>query len=187
MLLLISYAAVLAHLSPSFGVIGPGAVSLAPYFILGVLCRRHVPSVTCDSRIAIGAVTAFAIVLTFAKYREYSELGAISTSCWAPEALAWGTMSCLVLYQFLPRISAIAWIGPFTFTIYLYHIFGTVLSRELMERVGIHALAPSLVMGVILGVSLPIGLHALCLRNDLLSRSVLGLRARPRGVAAVTT
>lgn len=179
-LLLGAYAFAIIHDSFHFGAIDPGIPALAPFFALGVLCRRRFPRGTPPPWIS--ATMIFALVILFAvfKYYQYGKLGVIPGTRTSPEALAWGTAFCLVLHYFLYHIKEIAWIGPYTFTIYLYHIFGTALSREVLEIAGVLAPLPFIVTGLALGIALPVTLHKLCARDNVLRWLVLGLRPLPR-------
>ncbi len=175
-LLAAAYAVALCNFRVISMATASDATMLAPYFLLGVLCRRRLFGRLHDWRLAMVLIGALFAALFYVKYLEYLRWGGISQNRTSAEALVWGTIACIVMYCALPRIGAIAWLGPYTFTIYLYHVLGTAASRELLEPIGWLPLASRVLLGVIAGLALPILAHVLCGRSDLLRRMVLGLR-----------
>lgn len=77
--------------------------------------------------------------------------------------------------------SSISWawlaaIGYYSYSIYLFHVFGTAGSRIAWERVGVESLPVLIVSGTVAGILLPIAIHRLFCRSNLLSRAFLGVR-----------
>ena len=75
----------------------------------------------------------------------------------------------------LPRIPILERIRPYALTIYLYHVFATSFARRLGEAAGLEDLWLQWILGMAMGVTMPIALHLAVARMPaLVRRPVLG-------------
>jgi glucan biosynthesis protein C len=74
----------------------------------------------------------------------------------------------------LPRVRAVEVIGPFAFTIYLYHIFGTAGMRELLQWLEITQIPVLFFASLAAGIGVPVAVHLTAKRFALTRRFVLG-------------
>jgi fucose 4-O-acetylase-like acetyltransferase len=152
------------------------ALYLAPYFLAGVLYRRHLGAVRRHA-LALGLACAVAVALSlWSNLATLAETGALSEDRRDLQSLALGLAAPVGLMLALPRVSWLARFGAASFTIYLYHVLATSGSRRLLEAVGVEGTAPLLIAGVVLGIAFPLALHVLAERTGPTRRLVLGQR-----------
>lgn len=89
-----------------------------------------------------------------------------------------GTGFAVALVTYVRAIPMLAAIGFYSYTIYLFHVFGTAGARIFLERL---EAGPALIFFVALvaGISLPIAIHLLLHRVPYLSRAFLGIKPLP--------
>ncbi|WP_291367284.1 hypothetical protein [Acetobacter sp. UBA5411] len=93
-----------------------------------------------------------------------------------------GILLCTIIISSVKDSSFLEKIGVFSYSIYLFHVFGTSAVRIAMLRFGIHSLAilfPACLAG---GLLLPIAVHQMVKSVPYLSRLMIGARCRPRNV-----
>ena len=74
------------------------------------------------------------------------------------------------------RIPALGAFGAFSFTIYLYHVFGTSGARRALLALEVSNVWLLFAVGVAGGFAIPIALHLVAMRVPLARRLMLGLR-----------
>lgn len=89
-----------------------------------------------------------------------------------------GIATAGILLRFVGEVPFLAWLGTYSYSIYLWHIFGTAGSRMLLQKVGIVRWDVVFATGLIAGLLFPILLHRLLQNVPFLSRALLGLRPR---------
>lgn len=122
-----------------------GAIYLMPFVLTGIWYSRHVPAVSRP--VALGLLLA--CVLALAAYAQASESRPSKQSLLA---LASSAVFCVGLMKLRLRVVWLAWIGGFSFAIYLFHsmfsaaarigmkaAFGTAVSLPVMVLVGLLA------------------------------------------------
>jgi hypothetical protein len=135
------------------------ATYLLPYFLLGLIFLRHSANFTARKWLVAGVALlclAWTIHLNIAYYHETGKL-ILSRRLWF--VLASGFSICLLMVLFLPRIAILEWLGPFSFTIYLYHVLGAAGSREILQYAGVTDLALLFLGAFAGGLILPSLLH----------------------------
>ncbi len=153
-----------------------GAAYLLPYFTLGALVVRH-RDLLDRNRGKILAVTLPLLVGTAAwNISLYSATGAFSQTRHDLQSWMFAVSACLLLILFPVRSRHFAAFGAFSFTIYLYHVFGTAGAREALTAIGIHDIWLLYAGGVVAGFGLPIVLHLAVRRFGPARRLILGLR-----------
>jgi acyltransferase len=153
-----------------------GALALLPFFLLGYGLRRHA---LLDLRGAPAAV-AVAVFLALYAIRLSMLFGDYHPAKYAEKSLAIivGALGIILIYSARNVINTrlLAWIGGFSFGIYLLHVFATAATRMLLECVGIHQTWELFTMGLFMGIAAPIAVQ-LAFRNvDLVRTCVFGER-----------
>lgn len=155
-----------------------GAIYLLPYFLFGVLFHRRRQQI----RVWFGPlVLAAALAVVAALGMQLAALGAtgeIPSERRDLQSLAMGFGICLLAISLLPRSRLLDRFGPYSFTIYLYHVFGLAAARMALAAVGIDGFGVNLVVGVACGFGLPILLHMVAERFTATRVLLLGLRPR---------
>ena len=125
-----------------------GAVYLLPFFLGGLACKRFEIG-TSASRLlaAAGFISAAVFVMSFPQFSEQG--GSLP-------ALALGISGVFLLLRSGWRSQNLAYIGSFSFAIYLLHVFFTAGSRIFFQRIGVTDTYVLLMLGVTLGVGGPI-------------------------------
>jgi fucose 4-O-acetylase-like acetyltransferase len=152
------------------------AVYLAPYFLCGVLYRRHLRLLRRHGRLVLPLCLALAAVALWLPVEAYRETGAVPGAKRDLQSLALGMAAPVALMLVLPNLPWLSRFGAASFTIYLYHVFGTSGMRQVLEGLGISSLAVLVPAGIAAGIALPLALHALSERTGPTRRLVLGQR-----------
>ena len=133
-----------------------GALRLLPFFLIGYGMRRH-DLLDLRGRAAAIAAIAFAAV--------YAIRVTVIVDAWNPDpftrraiSLVVGLLGIVLIYSARRYLTArsLAWIGGFSFGIYLFHVFGSAGTRIALNRLDITT--EVLVFGVCLvaGVMIPV-------------------------------
>lgn len=152
------------------------AIYLAPFFLLGLVFIRHQPVFAMAPGRVMAGAALIALAASAWNIHLFDTTGRLSMDRQDPQSLAMGLSTCLLAILILPRLAALEQIGPYAFTIYLYHIFGTAAMRMALHAAGIEALAAHLVLGLAAGIALPALLHVMAERHPLGRRWILGKR-----------
>lgn len=158
-----------------------GAVNLAPFFIIGICIYRRRDLLVRHARpISILALALVAIWVAWTAI-DYARTGGLVPENREVKALILAIPLCTILLLNLPYARHARALGQFSFTIYLYHVFGTAAIRIALYKLGITALPVHLVLGVVVGVVLPTLLHLCVMRQALAAQLILGIkRKKPR-------
>jgi fucose 4-O-acetylase-like acetyltransferase len=161
------------------------ALYLAPFFIAGVAASRFDWCATPLALRITAAAGAVALIVV-------TQLGLQGVLPRVPErhsviAAALGILSCLTLLAVRRPVRWLAWIGGFSFTIYLCHVFGTAAARMVLHRAGIDQVAVNMIVGLIAGLAVGIVIELLARRSRLGRFLVLGQRFRRRQRAGVSS
>lgn len=152
-----------------------GAMMLLPYFILGVIVWRHRQRVLAHRRgLLAGALVLLAIGSAW-NIQILHEIGAFSDDRRDLQSLLSGAGGCMAAMLALPHVRSLDRIGALSFTIYLYHIFGTSLMRRFLDGIGYDFLPLQIVAGILAGIALPVLIHKLAERHNP-TRILLGLK-----------
>ncbi|TRW97558.1 acyltransferase [Paracoccus sp. M683] len=153
-----------------------GAMMLMPYFIIGVLIWRHRSRILAHRWPLALAALILLIVGSLWNLRVLQETGMFSSDRRDLQSLISATGGCVLAMLALPRIRWLDGIGAMSFTIYLYHVFGTSLMRRLLEGIGMDILWLQMIAGIAAGLALPILIHKLAERNNFTRLVLLGLK-----------
>ena len=139
-------AFVFLHVTPYFA--ANGAVYLMPFFLAGLACKRF-DLHTVPARWLATAVLALAGVWLAALPQPLSQGLSL------PGLLA-GLSAAFLLLRSGWRWPALAYVGSFSFAIYLMHVFFTAGSRMTFTRLGVANLYVLLGLGTLLGIAGPV-------------------------------
>jgi len=87
-----------------------------------------------------------------------------------------GLSGSITLLRLCFHINVLAYIGGFSYTIYLFHVFGTAAVRIILSKLGIDFLFIHVLLGVFAGVTFPIIVHFLFKNMRYFRTAMLGLR-----------
>lgn len=153
-----------------------GAMMLLPCFMLGVVFWRHRAWTLEHRRILLVGALVLLVIGSAWNIQILRETGSFSDNRRDLQSLFSAFGGCMVAMLALPRINLLDRIGPLSFTIYLYHVFGTSLMRRFLDSAGYDDLPLQVIAGIVAGVALPVLLHRLAERSNLLRALVLGLK-----------
>jgi fucose 4-O-acetylase-like acetyltransferase len=156
-----------------------GAFRLFPFFVLGYGLRRHA---MLDLHGA-GLLVGFALFLCAFSIRLLTIVGEYHPDPYADRAIALsvGSTALILLYsgRNVLKTRAFAWIGGFSFGIYLLHVVAVAGTRIGLEHVGVHRRGYLFVIGMVVGVAAPIVVQRICSRWWVVGTFVFG-ESRPR-------
>ncbi|ACL66312.1 acyltransferase 3 [Anaeromyxobacter dehalogenans 2CP-1] len=154
---------------------------LLPYFVLGLGIQRF--SLGRGWR-AAGALIAIGTIAVAVHQRHWAGVP------WPSELTRYAVSTTIglaaVTLALVHRVAcaALAMLGPFSYGIYLMHVFGTAGSRIVLQRAGVDDLVVLAVVGLAAGIALPVAVELAIARNRYLVLFVLGrrpARGRPAG------
>lgn len=162
----------------SFG----GTLYLAPFFLLGVGLRRF--ELASQRTILLASTLVLLHGIAHQQWAWFSgDLTRLDASSVTGLTASLGGAVLLFAYRRTSR--ALAWLGSYAFSIYLFHVLGTAPARMLTRRLLGERLADPtpllLLASLVAGLVLPIVLEKLLAKNAWSSLLFLGQRApRPR-------
>ncbi|WP_457280142.1 acyltransferase family protein [Polaromonas sp. P5_D5] len=143
-----------------------GAVYLLPFFLAGLACKRFDIG-TPKARLVAAAV--FICAATGAMlFPQFSEQGS------SVAALALGVSSAFLLLRSGWSFAPLAYIGSFSFAIYLLHVFFTAASRIAFRKLGITDTYVLMTLGLVAGIAGPVVSALLISRHAGLNLWLLG-------------
>lgn len=148
------------------------AAYLLPFFLAGVVLQRFSASIYRLGRTAALLVSVPALLALVAAVEHQPEIA------WHFVQLAMGVGFAVLLLAIVPTVPALAEIGHYSYTIYLFHVFFAAGTRIVLGKFGVHQLVPLYLAGLAAGLAGPIVVHLLLERVPYLSRMFLGLRPR---------
>lgn len=141
-----------------------GAITLLPFFLVGLYCRRFgfggTPATPGARHPARALVPLAAVVAIFVA----AQLAGVESKVDTPVALMIGTASCVLLLFARVRIAPLAYVGAYSYTIYLFHVFFASASRIALTRWGVQTISVLFACGVLAGLLLPIVLDRILSR-----------------------
>jgi acyltransferase len=153
------------------------ALHLLPFFLLGYGMRRH-SFYDLRGTPAIIAALTFATLFTV---RLLTIFGVYQLDQLVDKAVSVGvgTTALLLIYSARNLLNArwLAWVGGFSFGIYLLHIFATAASHKLLEHFGVHQFSELFVAGLLMGIGAPIAFQLVFGKMPFVRTFVLGERS----------
>jgi peptidoglycan/LPS O-acetylase OafA/YrhL len=127
-----------------------GAVYLLPFVLLGIGCRRFADEIA-DFR-ARNAAAALLCLLAAAAWILSAGLPERNSTI----ALGLGASGCVLLLHTRLQIRGLAWLGTYSFSIFLFHSIFSAASRIVLTRWFDSPFELLLVSGVLAGLALPV-------------------------------
>ena len=151
-----------------------GAIYLLPYFLVGLAVSRFslrnllvVPGVRLAlALLALGSVVMMGLPMPNPDRRTVTMLLA-------------GVSLCLLLVSSSLLIPRLAWVGRYSFSIYLFHVFFTAFARLALTALKVDELLFHILLGLALGVAGPIVLEQFVLRYKWPALLLLGRTVQP--------
>ncbi len=144
----IASAMMFAYFHPPNYFAARGAVYLLPFFLGGLACKRFEIRTSAARLLAAALfIGAAVVVMSFPQ---------VSTQGGSLPALALGVSGVFLLLRSGWRSRNLAYIGSFSFAIYLLHVFFTAASRIFFHKLGITDTYVLLILGLAFGVGGPI-------------------------------
>jgi fucose 4-O-acetylase-like acetyltransferase len=148
-----------------------GAVYLFPFFLLGLGCKRFSHLFERIPRYWLALA-----VIAYVLYMFYDETALPGWN--SLTAVLLGAASCVALLRSQMQIRWLAWIGYFSFSIYLFHSMFSAASRIVLVKLGIDSVAVLFVSGLLAGIFGSIVTN-MVLRRVPLGHWVLGEQKKP--------
>lgn len=151
-----------------------GAFYLLPFFLAGLAAARYGNLASGSLALSV-TLSLLCLGLYWLVDAGYLELGHKRTLL----SMAIALTGCLSLLTLAPTSTLLAWLGSYSYSIFLYHVFFSAALRIYAEKIGLENV--HLVFGVSLlaGLLFPIMLHGLFDRHNISRLALLGKRRRP--------
>lgn len=157
------------QVSSLFGLFG--MVYLLPYFLAGLFVNRFLAKIEYG-KWSILFASLLTVLLTWSAlvFLEPS-LRFDKTSLMA---VAIGCLSSTLLLWWFPKISWLARLGKYSYSIYLFHVFGTAAARIILSRLGIESVYILLAVSLFIGIALPVYVERLAKQYSFSATMLLG-------------
>ena len=149
------------------------------YFLLGVFFIREFSFMAENRRVVLaGALVTMGLGLAL-NIQVLMQTGAFSAQRLDLQSLLFGAGACVSAFLLLPRLGWLQWLGAYSLTIYLYHIFATSAARRAMEAASLSSPWLQVLIGTCAGIALPVLLQIVARRWRVTRLLVLGMRGKP--------
>lgn len=169
---------VLVSVPPSYNIFSfTGFLDLLPFFLVGYGMHKFAAAIRFR-QVLIASATVFTvsfgcrIVIILTSGWEYDYVNRIVSVCVGLSAIV-----ILVLIRRAIGLGVLSWLGRYSFSIYLLHVFGSAGSRLLLGMVGIESDAVVFGLSYVAAVGLPILFEKTFGRIGWISWTVLGQRS----------
>jgi fucose 4-O-acetylase-like acetyltransferase len=156
-----------------------GAVYLLPFFLAGLACKRfESPGPAARGAAAVVFICAATVAMLFPQFSEQGNSIA---------ALGLGVCSAFLLLRSGWSSRHLAYVGSWSFAIYLLHVFFTAASRIVLKKIGVTDTYVLLMAGLGAGLIGPIVSALLISRHAGLNLWLLGVtapKAKPKAATA---
>ena len=178
--LIISGLAIVAGYALKTDIMGMNRLTqLLFYFLFGIFFIREFSIVTEYRRIVLAAALAAMALGLAMNIQVLIETGSFSAQRLDLQSLLFGGGACVSAFLLLPRLGWLQWLGAYSLTIYLYHIFATSAARRAMEAAGFASPWLLVLIGTCAGIALPVLLQIMAKRWGVTRLFVLGMRGKP--------
>ncbi|QWF33921.1 acyltransferase [Pseudoalteromonas sp. SiA1] len=158
-----------------------GFFFLLPYFALGTLLGSfETHDEKLNPLVLIVLAFLFISLLIFKYFCIKNGSPFIRTSIFG---LLIGFVGCSFFYFTKIKCRTLVYIGSFSFTIYLYHLYFLVLSRVLLNYFGVQNTIVSVSSGLLFGLFGPMVLEYFLSKNKLMSMLFLGIKFKNKNLA----
>ncbi len=148
-----------------------GFIYLLPYFLLGSLLRLYGFELSKCLKAVLICSLLFALIGKYYMQSNYGGVGKISIYGYLI-----GFSGCATLYYSGLKSSFLAYIGRYSFTIFLFHVFFLAATRVALHYMGVNSIAVHVVVALFFTIAACIVVHKLFERYFILSWCFLGQR-----------
>ena len=149
------------------------------YFLFGIFFIREFSFMAGNRRIVLTAALAAMALGLALNILVLIQTGSFSAERLDLQSLLFGAGACVSAFLLLPRLGWLQWLGAYSLTIYLYHIFATSAARRAMEAAGVSSPWLQLLIGTCAGIAFPVLLQIMAKRWGVTRLLVLGMRSKP--------
>lgn len=149
-----------------------GAMMLCPYFMAGLGIQRF-SAVVRKKNLQVGYGVMAVIGLVLLQLQWQFDYG-ISYSVYSAIQPIFAIPLLPLLFFHIPNIPFFSWIGRYSYTIYLYHGFGTAGGRIILSFLGIHQQIPVFLFASVVAIAIPIVVELVLSRNKVMAFFFLG-------------
>jgi peptidoglycan/LPS O-acetylase OafA/YrhL len=149
------------------------ALYLLPFFVAGLGANRFQEAFFSATALKWTALAVFVVTMTvyvLACLGVYGQMWEQRT----PLATTLSLSGLITLLYWTPPNRMLAWIGGFSFTVYLYHVFFAAGTRTAIHMMGISEPLAGFIIGCIVGVMGPIAVELVFRKSAFLRRFFLG-------------
>ncbi|MBO0908193.1 acyltransferase family protein [Arthrobacter sunyaminii] len=155
-----------------------GAIRLLPFFLLGYGLRQF-DITNKNRRILIFCVPMFAAVYTIRLYTVLSSYEDTNPAMRILElCVGLFAITALILLRSYLCSRPLAWLGKYSFSIYLLHLFASAGTSKILNQLGVDSNFTLFLVGMIVAVGFPIIFEKTIGRVNWISWAVLGQRTR---------
>jgi len=147
---------------------------LLPFFFFGMLANIYRVE-EINLRLA---ASVFFIFIALLVLHTFNLLNGIPVNRLSLLSLLIGGFGSLLLLRFSFRNNLLIYIGGFSYSIYLFHVFGTASSRMFLNKLNVESTSIHIVVGLLVGIFLPIIMHLFMQKFNLLRPTFLGLKLK---------
>ncbi len=133
------------------------AEQLLPFFLLGIAVQRFWDPRSGSVRTKL-LITAAMIALMAVYQLEHAGLVSMTSTAHRTLTMALGFAAMSFAFAFRFSCAPLAWLGAYSYGIYLLHVYGTAGARIAMQRMGIGNPLAMFVVGTAAGLALPVAL-----------------------------
>ena len=146
-----------------------GFIYLTPYFLFGMGMKRYdllrkMPKRALRCLVLVVVAILFLVLLKIVPLQDKRSLFALIAGC----------LSCAALFSLGFKSKMLAWVGVFSYSIYLFHVFFTAGSRIVLQKIGFFGVEFIFVLALVAGLVGPILVEKILDRYKLTRIALLG-------------
>lgn len=146
-----------------------GFIYLLPYFLFGMAVVRFKYYLSVSNRVKaslLSLLIVFVALIYVGHIPLFEHRSLIN--------LLAGCLGCILLLTIGFKSKALAWLGGFSYSIYLFHVFYTVATRILLHKLDFYNTPLLFIVGLMAGLLLPIVTEKVLRENRFTSIMLLG-------------
>ena len=155
---------------------------LLPYFLIGAGVSRFKvdKKVTIKPWVILGTL---AIIIPLFSYLNWNT----EVLWYDPYGIAFGAIVCVGLILLKPQIKLLSKIGPYSYSIYIFHGFFISFAKTTVEVFNMNYVLAHIVVGLVLSILGAILLEKILITNTFTALTVLGTKIKPLRLGEIPT